>query len=90
MCCLNLFRAPIPGGGFNLTKTYPSSLEFPYASTCNDNCHCSLGFQLPVCGTDDVTYLTPCHAGCTGAKFEIPVRSYLLYKLSLREISHLR
>lgn len=33
-------------------------------STCSSNCNCDSTEYLPVCGSDDRDYLTPCHAGC--------------------------
>ena len=32
---------------------------------CNENCSCSTVSYDPVCAQNDVTYFTPCHAGCT-------------------------
>ena len=32
---------------------------------CNSNCGCNLGIALPVCGSDNITYLSPCYAGCS-------------------------
>ncbi|XP_070558468.1 solute carrier organic anion transporter family member 2A1-like [Ptychodera flava] len=34
-------------------------------STCNANCECSTEHYQPVCGTDKMTYFSPCHAGCS-------------------------
>lgn len=33
-------------------------------STCSSNCNCESTDYLPVCGSDNRNYLTPCHAGC--------------------------
>ncbi|XP_033104200.1 solute carrier organic anion transporter family member 5A1-like [Anneissia japonica] len=32
-------------------------------------CSCPSNTYSPVCGKDDVTYVTPCHAGCEGVEF---------------------
>ncbi|XP_060091623.1 solute carrier organic anion transporter family member 4C1 [Heteronotia binoei] len=32
---------------------------------CNENCHCLRSVYLPVCGTDEVQYFSPCYAGCS-------------------------
>ncbi|XP_076801290.1 solute carrier organic anion transporter family member 4C1-like isoform X2 [Clavelina lepadiformis] len=31
---------------------------------CNAPCSCQNEFYKPVCGADDLTYFSPCHAGC--------------------------
>ncbi|KAL7832560.1 hypothetical protein SRHO_G00295780 [Serrasalmus rhombeus] len=33
--------------------------------TCNTNCDCHKSFFNPVCGADNIEYISPCHAGCT-------------------------
>ena len=34
-------------------------------SSCNVGCHCSSNEVALICGTNGLTYLSPCHAGCT-------------------------
>ncbi|EEC15358.1 organic anion transporter, putative, partial [Ixodes scapularis] len=31
---------------------------------CNENCSCSEMLYSPICGADNVTYFSPCFAGC--------------------------
>lgn len=52
------------GFGKNFTE-HPAISGVPLGSTCNQPCGCHLGIALPVCGSDDVTYLSPCYAGCS-------------------------
>lgn len=33
-------------------------------AACNAGCHCQLRTFSPVCGSDGLTYFSPCHAGC--------------------------
>ncbi|NWW29802.1 SO4A1 protein, partial [Panurus biarmicus] len=42
----------LPGGHLNLT------------AACNAQCGCLQETYSPVCGTDDIMYYSPCHAGC--------------------------
>lgn len=34
-------------------------------ANCNSNCHCDYVKYAPVCGEDQRTYISACHAGCT-------------------------
>ncbi|XP_030383373.1 solute carrier organic anion transporter family member 74D-like isoform X2 [Scaptodrosophila lebanonensis] len=36
------------------------------SSNCTAACHCDFVQYSPICGQDNVTYISPCHAGCTG------------------------
>lgn len=48
----HVFLSALPGGHLNLT------------ATCNADCHCLQETYSPVCGSDDIMYYSPCHAGC--------------------------
>ncbi|XP_039249918.2 solute carrier organic anion transporter family member 2A1-like [Styela clava] len=41
-------------------------------SQCNSDCYCTNGTFSPICGSDGITYLTPCHAGCQNTFSEVP------------------
>ncbi|KAM8711496.1 hypothetical protein ACLKA7_000613 [Drosophila subpalustris] len=35
-------------------------------SECSSACHCEFVHYSPICGPNNVTYISACHAGCTG------------------------
>lgn len=39
--------------------------EINKVSPCNSLCHCNSRKYEPVCGVDQISYFSPCHAGCT-------------------------
>ncbi|XP_064619555.1 uncharacterized protein LOC135482995 [Lineus longissimus] len=39
--------------------------EYNFTEICNLECHCHLDYYSPVCGSNNVTYYSPCHAGCS-------------------------
>ena len=39
--------------------------ELNKSAPCNSLCHCNSPVYDPVCGIDDLSYFSPCHAGCT-------------------------
>ncbi|XP_072039000.1 solute carrier organic anion transporter family member 2A1-like [Amphiura filiformis] len=49
--------------GVTTTETYNPILQLE--STCNSDCSCPNEIFQPVCGSDGVSYISPCHAGCT-------------------------
>ncbi|XP_066478033.1 solute carrier organic anion transporter family member 2A1 isoform X1 [Tiliqua scincoides] len=64
LLCLPLFFMGCPTG--KVTGIHPSSTSSSTAQhQCNKNCSCSDYLFHPVCGEDNVEYLSPCHAGCT-------------------------
>ncbi|XP_005176679.1 solute carrier organic anion transporter family member 74D [Musca domestica] len=45
--------------------------------SCNSVCHCDYVRYMPVCGEDQRTYISPCHAGCKGEYMDAKgVKSY--------------
>ncbi|XP_077990658.1 solute carrier organic anion transporter family member 5A1-like, partial [Glandiceps talaboti] len=49
-----------------VTEPYPGSTssEWSLEDSCNADCQCSNAAYDPICGVDDVTYFSPCHASC--------------------------
>ncbi|KAL5284830.1 hypothetical protein ACFFRR_006882 [Megaselia abdita] len=35
---------------------------------CSSGCHCDYVSYSPVCGEDSITYISPCHAGCSSSR----------------------
>ncbi|KAH8253215.1 hypothetical protein KR032_004141, partial [Drosophila birchii] len=38
----------------------------PTGDSCSASCDCEYVYYAPVCGPQNITYISPCHAGCTG------------------------
>ena len=50
-------------------------------STCNVGCDCTTATFDPICGSDSVTYFSPCHAGCITNITDVSI-VYLHWKVS--------
>ena len=55
-----------------------SSNEVSFDSACNSGCSCDYVYFDPVCGSNDLTYFSPCHAGCYGASLFLAI--YILFQ----------
>ncbi|XP_072035486.1 solute carrier organic anion transporter family member 5A1-like [Amphiura filiformis] len=49
----------------DLLVTGSASNEVHIDGSCNADCSCPSEIFRPVCGSDGLTYISPCHAGCT-------------------------
>ncbi|XP_017335796.1 solute carrier organic anion transporter family member 2A1 [Ictalurus punctatus] len=49
----------------NVSGVYPNKGSSGLFLSCNSNCSCPKNVFNPVCGEDNIEYLSPCHAGCT-------------------------
>ncbi|XP_013386910.1 solute carrier organic anion transporter family member 4A1-like [Lingula anatina] len=47
-----------------ITTGYHNGSDVGFTSACNTECGCSALQYNPICGSDLVTYYSPCHAGC--------------------------
>ncbi|XP_078668259.1 solute carrier organic anion transporter family member 2A1-like [Branchiostoma floridae x Branchiostoma belcheri] len=85
-CLFTSVAVSIMYGGlwaFTCPNPYIPGLTLPYLrdqanglnlqAQCNTNCTCSPERFDPVCGTDWMTYYSPCHAGCTGTTYNGPL-----------------
>ncbi|XP_039618293.1 solute carrier organic anion transporter family member 2A1 [Polypterus senegalus] len=69
LLCLPLFFMGCPTQ--RIAGIYPSQDQNKYPidrnlqGLCNVGCGCSNRTFNPVCGSDNIEYLSPCHAGCT-------------------------
>ncbi|CAH1258248.1 SLCO1B3 [Branchiostoma lanceolatum] len=86
-CALTNVVVVIMYGGlwaFTCDNPFIPGLTLPYRSEnatngitlqaqCNTACNCSAERFDPVCGTDWMTYYSPCHAGCAGTTYTGPL-----------------
>uniref|UniRef100_A0A803T4H7 Kazal-like domain-containing protein n=1 Tax=Anolis carolinensis TaxID=28377 RepID=A0A803T4H7_ANOCA len=49
---------------------------------CNRQCNCSSSGFNPVCGQNNIEYVTPCFAGCSGLKYNAQAKKILVSRKS--------
>ncbi|KAJ8277072.1 hypothetical protein GJAV_G00071180 [Gymnothorax javanicus] len=65
MCCPLFFMGCPTQKVAGVNIGYRSQVDLRPTAICNVNCSCpKLAFN-PVCGSDSIEYISPCHAGCT-------------------------
>ncbi|XP_064480881.1 solute carrier organic anion transporter family member 4A1-like [Ornithodoros turicata] len=52
------------GVHFDFTNNATQNNADNFISHCNNDCQCHKEAYDPVCGTDNIMYYSPCHAGC--------------------------
>jgi hypothetical protein len=48
---------------FSNQSDYPFKINL--TASCNFGCECDMNDVQPVCGSNGLTYFSPCHAGCS-------------------------
>ena len=54
-------------------------------ATCNSDCLCDNIEYNAICGSDGITYYSPCHAGCQTSHFDNQSFTYVRIILFIRE-----
>ncbi|XP_062902230.1 solute carrier organic anion transporter family member 2A1-like isoform X2 [Mobula hypostoma] len=65
--------------GINYIKNANRSSSFGLDTECNAHCFCFDSTYNPVCGIDNVEYISPCQAGCRHFIFNYTTRRILTY-----------
>ncbi|BFZ21242.1 hypothetical protein BsWGS_24281 [Bradybaena similaris] len=50
---------------------HTDSLGYQTRSPCLQDCHCDEQKYFPICGSDGISYFSPCHAGCVSMNNQI-------------------
>ncbi|XP_028259006.1 solute carrier organic anion transporter family member 2A1 [Parambassis ranga] len=64
LCCIPLFFLGCPTQRVSEVNHYQIG-RYGSLSKCYANCSCPASAFNPVCGSDGIEYISPCHAGCT-------------------------
>ncbi|XP_039614852.1 solute carrier organic anion transporter family member 3A1-like isoform X2 [Polypterus senegalus] len=68
-----LFLGCETGPVAGLTSGYMNRTDWDFpknlTSWCNEECGCTLETLNPICGSDGITYMSPCFAGCIDTNF---------------------
>uniref|UniRef100_H9GK46 Solute carrier organic anion transporter family member n=1 Tax=Anolis carolinensis TaxID=28377 RepID=H9GK46_ANOCA len=70
-----------PSGRSGVPKLRPPPQEQLFAD-CNRQCNCSSSGFNPVCGQNNIEYVTPCFAGCSGLKYNAQAKKILVSRKS--------
>ena len=53
----------------SFSSFFSNQSEYPFkinlTASCNFGCECDMNDVQPVCGSNGLTYFSPCHAGCS-------------------------
>uniref|UniRef100_A0A3B5AZ67 Solute carrier organic anion transporter family member n=1 Tax=Stegastes partitus TaxID=144197 RepID=A0A3B5AZ67_9TELE len=64
LLCIPLFFMGCPTQKVSEVNHYQIR-QYGSVSKCYSNCSCPVNAFHPVCGSDGIEYISPCHAGCT-------------------------
>lgn len=78
---------PTPLSTFPFNRADDLSKWVDLNETCSDQCSCPNHVWHPVCGSDHVTYISPCLAGCQSLTGKAKFVSHMLFtELSWKNI----
>ncbi|NXD16847.1 SO2A1 protein, partial [Nothocercus nigrocapillus] len=81
LICLPIFFMGCSTG--RIDGIYPSSISSSQQQVKSPSgCHCSQHIFHPVCGENNVEYISPCFAGCTNSAFNSSTPRHVVYHFS--------